>query len=209
MLFQMSPYYNNEHLNNTYRVDKGDILLNGRSIYEYSEKYYWKLLGVVFQDFGIFAASLKENIIFDNTDSSMLSSIFEATKLMGVLGQLRNREDTKIMKMFDENGIELSGGQKQKIVIARMLYKNAPLLILDEPTVALDPVAERDVLELLENTMKGKTLIVVSHRMLTCLSCERIIVFDNGKIVETGSHEDLFNLQGKYTDIFNNMLHDF
>lgn len=186
-----------------YTVDEGDILLNGRSIYEYSERTYRKLLGVVFQDFSLFASSLKENIIFDdNKDSTHLSEILNVTNLTRMIKKLDNKEDTSIMKIFDQNGIDPSGGEKQKIAIARMLYKDAPLLLLDEPTAALDPVAENEVFNLLKKAMKGKTTVIVSHRLLTCLFCERIIVFDDGRIVEKGCHEDLMDLQGKYAEIF-------
>ena len=111
--------------------------------------------------------------------------------------------DTPLYQYDDENGVEISGGEAQKIAIARSLYKDAPFVIMDEPTSALDPVAEYEIYQRFDQMVEGKTSIYISHRMSSCRFCDNIIVFDEGKIVEQGSHDQLMNNEGLYRELWN------
>ena len=119
------------------------------------------------------------------------------------IDSLEKKYDTNLYKIFDEAGIEPSGGQGQKLAIARTLYKNSPLVILDEPTAALDPIAEYDIYKNFNSLVGGKTTIYISHRLSSCRFSDRIIVFDNGTIVENGSHDELMNIKdGAYRNMY-------
>jgi len=187
-----------------YNVSKGEILIDGINIMDYSEEEYRKLFSVVFQDYQIFAFSLRENIAFENSadDFKVLHSL-EKAGMLTALQELPEGLDTVLAKGFDENGIELSGGQVQKVAIARALYRNAPIVILDEPTSALDPMAEHEIYTGFNRLVKEKTAIFISHRLSSCKFCDRIAVIDGGTIKEYGTHEELMRLQsGIYAEMF-------
>ncbi len=188
-----------------YEVNKGEILINGKNINEYENSEYVQLLAVVFQDFKIFAFSAYENICF-SSDCTKINNVYEACIKSGInekFDKLDTGLNTKLYKMFDENGIELSGGEAQKVAIARALYKNAPIVILDEPTAALDPISEAELFEKINEMADGKTAIYISHRLSSCKFCDKIIVFDQGKIVDQGTHKELMrNKYGIYYDMY-------
>lgn len=187
-----------------YDVTEGEILIDGVNIKEYSEEEYRKLFAVVFQDFKLFAFSLKENIAFDEAaDEEGINHVLELSGFYEDARKLPEGLNTMIYKSFDEHGTELSGGQQQKTAIARALYWNAPIVILDEPTAALDPVAEYDIYRQFDNLVGNKTAIYISHRLSSCKFCDRIAVFAENTIKEYGTHSELVNKKdGIYAELF-------
>lgn len=180
-----------------YDVTSGEILVDGMNIKEYSDEEYRKLFAVVFQDFELFAFSLRENIAFgERTDESEIERVLKLAGLWEDVQKLPNGLDTMIYKSFDENGTDLSGGQRQKTAIARALYRNAPVVILDEPTAALDPVAEYEVYRQFNSLVGGKTAVYISHRLSSCKFCDRIVVFADDTIKESGTHDELAAIDG-------------
>jgi len=187
-----------------YDVDSGEILLDGINIKEYDYEEYMKLLSVVFQDFKLLAFSIKENIMLDHEASQ--DKITDICKLVGLdekVSALEKGIDTVVFKSFDEDGIELSGGEQQKLAIARALFKNSPIVILDEPTAALDPIAEYDIYRQFDKLVGGKTAIYISHRLSSCRFCDKIAVFSDGTIIEYGHHDELIKINGGiYAEMF-------
>ena len=180
-----------------YDVTEGEILVDGVNIREYSDEEYRRLFAVVFQDFQLFAFSLRENIAFgEAAEDEELSRVLKLAGLWEDAQKLSQGLDTMLYKSFDENGTDLSGGQRQKTAIARALYKNAPVVILDEPTAALDPVAEYEIYRQFNTLVGGKTAIYISHRLSSCKFCDRIVVFAEDTIKENGTHEELVALDG-------------
>ena len=176
-----------------YDVSEGEIFLDGKNIKNYSDEEYRKIFSPVFQDFQLFAFTLKENVALAKA-SEEEAFIDQALELSGVYHdavKLEQGIDTIIYKSFDENGTELSGGQKQKVAISRALYKDAPVVILDEPTAALDPVAEYEIYKKFNELVGGKTAIYISHRLSSCKFCDHIAVFAEDGIKEYGTHNEL------------------
>lgn len=189
-----------------YDVEKGEILLNGVNIQSYNYDDYIKQLAVVFQDFKMFALSMRDNIRMGDWEKEVhdMEKICELSGLAQKVTALPNGLDTQIYKYFDKEGITPSGGEMQKLAIARALYKDAPVVILDEPTAALDPVAEYDIYRHFDALIGGKTAIYISHRLSSCKFCDKIAVFAGNTIKEYGTHEELWNLSGGiYAEMFN------
>lgn len=188
------------HLYDNY---EGKIVINGRDAREYDFVEYVKLLSVVFQDFRLFAFTIKENVTIFNDKNIDMEEIYRIAGIDQWIESLDEKDQTYIYKMFVENGIEPSGGEGQKLAIARALYKNAPIVVLDEPTAALDPISEYEIYKNFDKLVYGKTAIYISHRLSSCRFCDRIIVFNNGSIVEDGSHEELMkNTSGLYFNMY-------
>ncbi len=188
-----------------YDVTEGEILIDGVNIKEYSDEEYRKLFAVVFQDFSLFAFSLRENIAFsdDKANDPAIKAVLTKSGLSDDVKKLPDGLDTMIFKSFDENGTELSGGQKQKAAIARALYRNSPVVILDEPTAALDPVAEYDIYRQFDTLVGGKTAVYISHRLSSCKFCDHIAVFADETIREYGTHDELVDKPGGiYAEMF-------
>lgn len=187
-----------------YDVTEGEILINGRNIQSINIEDYRKLLSVVFQDFKLFAFSVRDNItIGEAADDKELMQLCELGGINEWIDSTDKKLDTVLYKMFDESGIEPSGGQAQKIAIVRALYKNAPIVILDEPTAALDPISEFEIYQHFDGLVGGKTAIYISHRLSSCKFCDRIIVFHDGTIAEDGSHQELVAMQnGIYATMY-------
>ena len=179
-----------------YECTEGEILVNGVNILDYEYRSYMKLLSVVFQDFCLLGFSIKENIICDmpdKEDDEKLMPLIERVGLKEKVDSLSLGLMTPVFRYYDQNGFEPSGGEQQKIAMARALYKDAPVLILDEPTAALDPKAEKEIYEQFASMVTGKTAIFISHRLASCRFCDRILVFKDGEIAESGSHESLLS----------------
>lgn len=189
-----------------YTVTEGEILLNGVNIQEYVYEDYMRYFSVLFQDFRLFAMSVKDNIVLNNRDFGQGDRRIEkALALSGVNRMLREKGrdvNVSVTKTFDEQGIEFSGGEKQKIALAKTLYKDAPILILDEPTAALDPFSENEVLTKFSDMEKGKMALFISHRLTSVKFCNRILVLDQGTIVEDGTHEELYRKKGLYAQLY-------
>ena len=188
-----------------YDVTSGEILVDGINIKDYAEEEYRKLMSVVFQDFKLFCFTLKENIAFSlDAEQNGIDEVLKQSGLYDEVQTMPRKELTYLWKGFEKDGIEFSGGQKQKAAIARALYKNAPIVILDEPTAALDPIAEADVYSRFNTTLAGgRTAIYISHRLSSCKFCDKIAVFSDKTIAEYGSHKELMkNKDGIYHNMF-------
>ncbi|MBE5952416.1 MAG: ABC transporter ATP-binding protein [Lachnospiraceae bacterium] len=189
-----------------YLQDQGSITLNNLSYDNYKTEEFRKLFGVVFQDYAVHSISIAENILFKSKLSKAEEdAVWEALEFSGLAEKVRKLPNTiycPISKEFDENGIYLSGGEYQRLAIARAYVKNSRILIMDEPTSALDPIAESDIMERLYKLGKDKMVICISHRLSSTIYSDRIAVFEQGRIVECGSHEDLMNKKGVYYSMF-------
>ncbi|WP_024469708.1 ABC transporter ATP-binding protein [Treponema pedis] len=189
-----------------YEPTNGKILINGIDIKTIDYDYYQTWFAAVFQDFKLFSFSIKENITFGKTeteeDKKRFEKIVESTGLKEVIEKLDKGVDTLVYRDFDDAGFTPSGGQGQKIAIARAAYKNAPIAILDEPTAALDPKAENKIYEQFDEFFKDKCSLYISHRMAVTKFSDRTLVFDNAKIVQDGNHEELINQEGKYKELY-------
>lgn len=186
-----------------YEPTEGQILLNGVDIRYYDYKDYSRIFSVVFQDFNLFSFSIAQNVACDKDfDEQKVTDCLERAGFGERLKTMPDGIGTNIYQMED-NGVEISGGEAQKIAIARALYKDAPFVILDEPTSALDPVAEYEIYQHFDKMVQGKTSIYISHRMSSCRFCDKILVFDQGQIVEEGNHEELMAGNGLYSKLWN------
>lgn len=190
-----------------YICDGGQILINGIDINKLDLKSYRKHISVFFQDYINYAFSLKENIIFGrvddkNNDEKYKWAISKAN-LSELIEELPEGERTYLSRIFDENGIELSIGQEQKVAMAKTFFRDGDLFLLDEPSAALDPEAEFKIFSILNSLPNDKTVIFISHRLSNIRIAERIIVLENGKIIETGSHNELINIKGRYFELYN------
>ena len=186
-----------------YEPTEGQILLNGVDIRYYDYKDYAKLFAIVFQDFNLFSFPLGENVASGaKYDKQRVLECIDKAGFTDRLNRLEKGLETNLYQYSDENGVEISGGEAQKLAIARALYKDAPFVILDEPTSALDPVAEFEIYQNFDNMVKDKTSIYISHRMSSCRFCDNIIVFDEGKVIEQGSHEKLMASGGLYSELW-------
>lgn len=183
-----------------YDADRGEILVNGVNIKELSAECCRKLFSVVFQDFKLFSLSVSDNLTAGEApDSAYLKQCLAKADALERITRMEKQENTVLYKDIDKNGVEVSGGEAQKIALARALYKNAPVVVLDEPTAALDPVAEHRIYQQFNNFVEGKTAIYISHRLSSCRFCDTIAVFKQGELVEHGAHEDLLtNETGEY-----------
>lgn len=187
-----------------YDVTDGEILINGINIKDYSKESIIKLYSVVFQDFKIFSITLAQNISANEKyDKERLYDALDKANIKGRVLAMENKESTYLYKDLDKSGIEISGGEAQKLALARALYKDSPVVILDEPTAALDPVAENEIYNRFNSFVDNKTAIYISHRLSSCAFCNRIAVFDKSHLVETGTHQELLNANGKYSELWN------
>ena len=185
-----------------YDPTEGAILLNGIDIRKYDYGEYLSLLSVVFQDFRIFSMKLGENVAASVDYNSQ--RVWECLEKAGMRERVERMPDGLETGLFQqkEDGIELSGGEGQKLAIARALYKDAPVVILDEPTAALDPVSEYEIYSRFGEMTAGKTSVYISHRMSSCRFCDVVFVFDGGTIVQQGSHEALLAQDGLYSRLW-------
>lgn len=186
-----------------YEPTEGSITLNGVDIRKYKEGEYRELFSVVFQDFKLFAFPVWSNLVagYEREDGK-LRDCLERAGAAEFVGELPQGVDTLLYRVKD-GGVEISGGEAQKLALARALYKDAPFVVLDEPTAALDPISEAQVYAGFDEMVKEKTSVYISHRMSSCRFCDDIIVFDQGRIIERGSHEELLGRQGQYAQMWN------
>ena len=188
-----------------YDPTKGAIYMDGVDIREYNYEEYMNVFAPVFQDFKLFAFTMKENILMEKSEDTTqdVTTVLERVGLAEKLSTLSNGADTVVYKHFDKDGIEPSGGEQQKLAIARALYKNAPVVILDEPTAALDPMAEYDIYRQFDTLVHEKTAIYISHRLSSCQFCDKIAVFSEKELKEYGTHAELVNKpDGVYAKMF-------
>ena len=187
-----------------YDPSEGEILLDGVNIKEYDYGQYLDLFSVVFQDYMLFPLWLGQNVAAaEDYDKARVSDCLARAGFAERLAAMPDGLDTFLFKTFDEDGTQVSGGEAQKIALARALYKNAPIVVLDEPTAALDPIAEYEVYTTFDQSIGQKTAVFISHRLSSCRFCGRIAVFDSGALVQLGSHEELLADQsGRYHELW-------
>lgn len=186
-----------------YDPQEGEILLNGIDIKKYNPKDYMGVFSVVFQDYFLLSQPLGENVACSKEyDRALAEKCLRDAGFGERLESLPNGLDTYVYKEYEQDGVQFSGGEAQKIAIARALYKNAPFIILDEPTAALDPIAEAEIYSQFDQITGDKTAIYISHRLSSCRFCDEIAVFDDGRIVELGTHDSLLSGNGKYKDLW-------
>ncbi len=188
-----------------YDADRGEILVNGVNIKSLSRDCCMRLFSVVFQDFKLFSLSVADNLTSGETADPvrLRQSLYEADVLERV-ERMAKKEETTLYKDIDKDGVEVSGGEAQKLALARALYKDAPVVVLDEPTAALDPVAEHKIYQQFNAFVEGKTAIYISHRLSSCRFCDTIAVFKKGELVGAGTHDDLLaDADGEYSRLWN------
>ncbi|MFC6463385.1 ABC transporter ATP-binding protein [Marinilactibacillus sp. GCM10026970] len=190
-------------LSGLYLPTQGSISINGHDMSDYNINDYYRLFSVVFQDYFELPITIEETV-FQNQekDFEKLEKVMKWSGLNDVVQSLPNKEQSKLVKRIHEDAVDLSGGQKQKLQLAKALYKDGPILILDEPTAALDPIAENEIYQQYERLSRNKTSIFISHRLSSTRFCDRILFMEDGKIVEEGSHSQLMSKQGKYFEMF-------
>lgn len=189
-----------------YDVKEGTISLDGINIKDYDVNLYRNYVGTVFQDYMIYAATVKENVLLDVEENAYDDNVSTALEQSGFKEKLQNLEfglSTPLTAEFEENGVNLSGGEAQKLAISRAFYKNCSLIILDEPSSALDPIAEYQLNQSMLEAAANKTVVFISHRLSTTRLADKIFMLENGKIIEAGSHEELLKLDGKYAEMWN------
>lgn len=185
-----------------YEPTSGYITLNGIDIKKYNYKEYVKAFSVVFQDFAIFSLPLDENVAgSESIENEKLNRVLKKLDLKERIDKMKDGTRTQLYNNNGE-GVDISGGEAQRLAIARALYKDAPFVILDEPTAALDPIAEAEIYENFNEMIENKTAIYISHRMSSCKFCDTIIVLDNGEIVERGNHNELLLKNGIYAELY-------
>ena len=188
-----------------YDPQEGQILLNGIDIRKYRYDDYMGIFSVVFQDFQLICQPLGANVAGGiNYDSDRVKKALVDAGFGERLSHMEKGLDTMIYKNLSEDGVDVSGGEAQKIAIARALYKDAPFIILDEPTAALDPIAEAEIYSKFDQITGHKTAIYISHRLSSCKFCDEIAVFHQGRVIQQGTHESLVNERnGKYYELWN------
>jgi ATP-binding cassette subfamily B protein len=190
-----------------YDPSDGQVLMNGKDIREYNLEEYKSRIGTVFQDYKMFSATIAENVVngeYDpENDRETVIKALDAAGFGEKLSELENGIDTMLTREFDEKGTNLSGGEQQKVAIARVFAKPFELIIMDEPSSALDPIAEYNLNQAILQYAADKTVIFISHRLSTTRMADRIYMFDSGVLSEYGSHEELMELNGKYAEMFN------
>ena len=187
-----------------YDPTEGEITLNGINIREYDYAQYLSIFGVVFQDFELLPFTLGQNVAADvNYDPESVQKCLHQAGFDDKLANMSKGLETFLYKNFEEDGVEVSGGEAQKIALARALYKDAPFIVLDEPTAALDPIAEYEIYSTFNEIVGDKTAVYISHRLSSCRFCDDIAVFHEGELVQRGNHDTLVeNEQGKYRELW-------
>lgn len=192
-----------------YDPTEGEVLYDGKDIKDYDLRKYHDRMGVVFQDFNMYGASLLENVCLDDIEDKdneeLKENVTKALKRSGFsdrLASLENGLDTSVTTEFDEEGVDFSGGESQKVAIARAFFKDADILIMDEPSSALDPIAEYNLNKAMHEAAGDKTVFYISHRLSTTRDADRIIMLEKGRIIEEGSHDELLKKNGKYAEMW-------
>ncbi len=187
-----------------YDPTEGRVLLNGTDIRTFDRRQFYRLFSAVFQNFSLLDLTVSEVVAqtWRNIDMEKVKASIQKAGLSEKVEGLPKGYETHIGKMAYLDGVELSGGETQRLMLARALYKDGPFLILDEPTAALDPIAESDIYQKYNEMTQGKTSLFISHRLASTRFCDRILFFQDGRILETGTHEELLKKKGGYAHLY-------
>ena len=189
-----------------YKPESGEIWINGINIWEYSEEAYSKIFGTCFQEINKYALTFRENIalsrINEKDDDARIEYAANASGADKISSSLEEKYDTDMTRMFNDKGVELSGGQWQKVAISRAYFSDAPVIILDEPSSALDPEAEDEIFRSFKKLCENKSGILISHRLSSSILVDKIILLENGEIIETGTHDELIEKNGRYAELY-------
>ena len=188
-----------------YSASSGTVLINGEDTSTYNRDEYYKLFSVVFQDVRVMPVSIASNVSMKTDEHTDVKQVVECLKMAGIYESILKLPDginTKLVKSVNEDAVELSGGELQKLILARAICKDTPYIILDEPTAALDPIAENEMYLRYNELTKGRTAIYISHRLSSTRFCDRIIYLENGQIIEEGTHDVLMAMNGRYAEMF-------
>jgi ABC-type multidrug transport system fused ATPase/permease subunit len=188
-----------------YTPTKGEIYINGKMNSTYNRDEYYTLFSVVFQDIHLLPVSIVKNITLqptENIDKEKMLRVLNMSGFMKKVQSLPQGNKTLLIKSVNKDAVDLSGGEIQKLILARALYKDAPIIILDEPTAALDPIAENELYEKYNELTKDHTSIFISHRLSSTRFCDRILFIENGQIIEQGDHQSLMKMNGKYKEMY-------
>jgi len=187
-----------------YDPDEGEVLLNGVNIKVYDRRDYYRLISGVFQDFSVIASTIAVNIAQDTQkiDMERVADCVEKAGLKKKIESLPRKYDTLLDRFVYTEAVELSGGELQRLMIARLLYKDSPIVVLDEPTAALDPIAESDIYQKYNALTRGKSAVFISHRLASTRFCDRILLIEDGRIAEEGTHEELLANGKRYAELF-------
>lgn len=193
-----------------YTPTDGSVHVNGHGLEEYNRDEYYDLISVVFQDVQFLPLTIGENIAQGKYNANEKDRIYDCLRMAGIyekVEKLGKGIDTNMGKGIVNDATDFSGGESQKLILARALYKNSPVLILDEPTAALDPIAEQQMYLKYSSLAKGKTTVFISHRLSSTRFCDRIVLMENGEIIESGTHDQLMEMGGKYSEMFEIQSH--
>ena len=188
-----------------YDVTEGEILLNGIDIRRFKREEYYRLFAPVFQNVELFAFPMAENVSMkrpEDTDKARAEDCLIKAGMQEKLESLAKGVDTEVLKVLHDDGIDLSGGEKQKLALAKALYKNAPVMVLDEPTAALDALAEYELYKNFDEIIGNKSAVYISHRLSSTRFCDSIAMFKAGELVEYGTHEELLKQNGAYAEMY-------
>ena len=188
-----------------YEPTEGRILLNGVDVKKYDRSKYYEIFAPVFQNVEVFAFPIWENISMrerERTDFELVKKTLVQSGLDEKISKYDNGIETQLLKIFDSNGIDLSGGERQRLAMAKALYQNRSVIVLDEPTAALDALAEDRMYQEFNSMVEGKTSIFISHRLSSTRFCDTIVMFEDGQVIEQGTHDELINKDGKYAYMY-------